>query len=240
MSKVVPLSNLILDILFPRKPYCTICGGKLTYASEILCQSCRNKIKPLCEPLCSKCGKPMQSPKRSTLCQDCKEDFHSFVQARSYGYYEGIMKELIYQFKYHGKRELAEVLGSLMYGLLNQLSWPSFDYIVPLPLHPKRLRERGYNQAYLLAEVVANLSGIPIYSGLIRVKPTEHQTLLDKALRKQNLIGAFKVVDSDKVSDKTLLLIDDVYTTGATTGECAKCLIEAGAHAVYVLTCARG
>ena len=174
------------------------------------------------------------------LCQDCKEDYHTFVQARSYGRYEGILKQLIYEFKYHGKQEIAVILGDLMFDTLKQLPWPKFDYLIPLPLHSKRQRERGYNQAYLLAKVLARQSGIPIFCGLTRVKPTEHQTLLDKALRKQNLKGAFKTVNCRKIHNKTLLLIDDVYTTGATSGECSNILVEAGAKAVYVLTCARG
>jgi len=234
------MSGLLLDLLFPKKPYCLTCGCKLTAASQILCQDCRSKIIPLKDPLCRKCSKPLQVKRNDALCHDCQADFHSFVQARSYGYYEGMLKQLIYEFKYHGRQELAEVLGNLMFELLKQLSWPNFDYIVPLPLHPKRLRERGYNQAYLLARVIAKQSGIPLYTGLVRVKATEHQTLLDKTLRKQNLIGAFKVIDRCKVKDKTLLLVDDVYTTGATSGECSNSLLQAGAKAVYVLTCARG
>ena len=240
MIKSIRISDFFLDLLFPRKPYCIICSGKLTPASHIICESCRDKIIPLSEPLCGKCGKPRHGQSKGTLCRDCQEDYHAFVQARSCGHYEGVLKQLIHEFKYYGKQELAKVLGGMMFDLLKALPWPSFDYIVPLPLHPRRQRERGYNQAYLLARVVASQSGIPIYPVLIRVKATEHQTLLDKTLRKQNLKGAFKVVNGDKIRDKTLLLIDDVYTTGATSGECSKNLLEAGARAVYVLTCARG
>jgi len=193
---------------------------------------------PLEEPLCKKCGKPLQI--KDSLCSDCAAEFHPFVQARSLGPYEGVLKQLIYEFKYRSKQEIARVLGNMMLDLLKRLPWPNFDYVVPVPLHSKRLRERGYNQAYLLANVISSQIGLPIYTGLIRVKPTEHQTLLDKSLRKRNLRGAFKIVDSYKLCNKTLLVVDDVYTTGATSAECSKCLLQAGAKAVYVLTCARG
>ena len=112
--------------------------------------------------------------------------------------------------------------------------------ICALPLHPKRLRERGFNQAELLARVIARYTDIPVFNGLIRVKHTEHQTLLDKAHRKKNLAGAFMINKASKLLDKTVLLVDDVYTTGATASESSKTLLEAGAKAVYVLTCARG
>lgn len=240
MRKNAHVANLFLDLLFPHKPYCLICSSKLLQPSSIICKQCRDMILPLGEPLCKKCGKPLEIQREDMFCQDCQKDCHSFVQARSYGHYSGVLKQLIHEFKYHGKQHIAEILGNLMFEVLKELPWPTFDYLVPLPLHRKRQRERGYNQAYLLAKVVSRQSGIPIFGGLVRIKSTEHQTLLDKTLRKENLKGAFKVTDSYKIKDKTLLLIDDVYTTGATSGECSKTLAKAGAKAVYVLTSARG
>jgi len=240
MSKKRYMANFFLNLLFPQKPYCVICSSRLTHASTVICQDCKDKIIPLNEPLCRKCGKPLQIQREEKLCYDCQIDHHAFIQARSYGHYEGILKQLIYEFKYHGKQEIAEVLGNLMFDVLRGLLWPTFDYLIPLPLHAKRQRQRGYNQAYLLAKVLSRESGVPLFCDLIRVKPTEHQTLLDKTLRKENLKGAFKIVKSSKIHDKTVLLVDDVYTTGATSGECSKSLLEAGAKAVYVLTCARG
>lgn len=238
MSEKQNMKNLFLDLLFPQKPYCMICNDKLTGVESIVCGDCINKILPLAEPLCRKCGKPLE--KRDGCCYDCQMEHHAFIQARSYGHYDGILKQLINAFKYHGKQELADVLGNMMFHVLKQLPWPAFDYLVPLPLHPKRQRERGFNQAYLLTQVLSRKSNVPIFQGLIRVKPTQHQTLLDKSFRKKNLKAAFKVVKNSKIYDKIMLLIDDVYTTGATAGECSKCLLEAGAKSVYVLTCARG
>lgn len=238
MSERETVKKFFLDILFPPKPYCLLCGNRLGNTESIICENCKNKIEPLTEPLCGKCGKPLKTG--FLFCNDCQNEHHAFVQARSYGRYDGVLKQLIYEFKYNGRQELAEILGQMMFSLLKEISWPDFDYLVPLPLHAARQRERGFNQAYLLTKVLARKSKIPVFNGLKRVKPTEHQTFLDKSFRKKNLEGAFKVVKNSKIHDKTVLLIDDVYTTGATTGECSKSLLEAGAKAVYVMTCARG
>ncbi|MDD4568983.1 MAG: ComF family protein [Tepidanaerobacteraceae bacterium] len=247
MSENQNLTKLFLNLVFPPKPYCLICSNKLTGVESIICNVCKNEISPLSDPLCKKCGKPLEintyigvSHNGDHLCYDCQREQHPFIQARSYGRYEGILKQIIYEYKYHGKRELAEFLGSKMFHLLKQLPWPSSDYLVPLPLHIKRQRERGFNQAFLLAKVIARESCIPIFKGLVRIKPTEHQTLLDKTLRKRNLKGAFKVNQSHKIYKKTIILVDDVYTTGTTVAESSKTLLEAGAKAVYILTCARG
>ncbi|HHY70344.1 MAG TPA: ComF family protein [Thermoanaerobacterales bacterium] len=238
MSEEQSITKYFLDLLFPSKPYCLLCGNKLIEIETIVCETCKNKILPLTEPLCKKCGKPLR--KRDSFCYDCQREQHAFIQARSYGYYDTTLKQLIHEFKYCGKRELAEVLGNMMFHVLKQLPWPDFNYLVPLPLHKKRQRERGFNQAYLLTKVLAKKSKIPIFQGLIRTKSTEHQTLLDKSFRKRNLKGAFKVLQNSKIYGKTVLLVDDVYTTGTTAGECSKSLLEAGAKSVYVLTCARG
>lgn len=242
MSKNQSIAKLILDLIFPPKPYCLLCKRRLDKANSVICKDCINNIRPIVDPVCRKCGKPLKANSyyKSGLCYDCQTEYHPFTEARSFGNYVGHLKQIINEYKYHGKRELAEVLGYKMYICLRQLSWPTFDYLVPLPLHPKRLRERGFNQAELLARVIACQISIPIFKGLMRVKPTEHQTFLDKAHRKKNLKGAFKVATTGELNDKTVLLVDDVYTTGATAAEGSKTLLAAGAKAVYVLTCARG
>lgn len=258
MSIIHEITNGILDLLFPRQPYCLVCNNKLEPGKALICLSCENKVKPVSPPLCRKCGRPLMGPGLTVagsrdfsspgffksqvyhLCHDCRAREHYFVEARSFGHYEGVLKKLIHRFKYGGRRELAELLGGRMVETLESLSWPAFAYIVPVPLHTKRERERGFNQAYLLASVVNYHTGIPIFRGFIRTKPTEHQTLLDKPLREQNLAGAFKVTDKSSIKGKTLLLIDDVYTTGSTVDECSKILLGGGADNVFVLTCARG
>lgn len=227
----------ILDLLFPPEPFCIVCAKKLDAGERTICAACENRLVPILPPVCKKCGRPLGA---AALCQDCRLKNRSFVEARSFGHYEGVLKQLIHLFKYGGRRELASLLGGRMARTLEGLSWPAFDYIVPVPLHAIRERERGFNQAYLLASAVSRSTGVPIYNGLIRVKPTEHQTFLDKTLREQNLAGAFKVKDKSRIKGKTLLLIDDVYTTGSTADECSRTLMNADAENVFVLTCARG
>ena len=112
------------------KPYCLICDNRLTEPCSIICKNCKRKILPLTEPLCKKCGRPMKNNNR--LCHDCQREHHVFVQARSYGLYEATLKQLIHEFKYRGKRELAEILGNMMFCVLKQLPWQAFDYLIPL------------------------------------------------------------------------------------------------------------
>jgi len=176
----------------------------------------------------------------SQICSDCREAGHRFIQARAYGQYEGVLRQLIYELKYRQRPDIAGFLGEKMAQTLDNLPWPVFDYIVPVPLHKKRLQERGYNQALLLAKVISKTTGVQIYPCLTRIKPTEHQTLLDKSLRRQNLEDAFAAISSPKLSGKKILLVDDVYTTGSTADSCTKALLCAGAKETYILTCARG
>jgi len=110
----------------------------------------------------------------------------------------------------------------------------------PTPLHVKRQRERGFNQSELLAREMSKVLETSLFNGLVRVKYTEHQTLLDKSSREKNLEGAFDVIKKQDINGKRLLLVDDVYTTGATAEQCAKSLIKAGCRDVFVITCARG
>jgi len=258
MSIIHEITKAMLDLLFPRQPNCLVCNSILEPGKALICPSCENKITPIGPPLCRKCGRPFIVPGLTAaagrdfsasgfsksrgyhLCTDCRAKEHYFIEARSFGHYEGVLRQLIHRFKYGGRRELAEFLGGRMVQTLQHISWPAFDYIVPVPLHIKRERERGFNQAYLLACVVNRHTGTPVFRGFIRTKPTQHQTLLDKTLREQNLLGAFKVTDKSSIKGKTLLLIDDVYTTGSTVDECSRTLLDAGAQNVFVLTCARG
>jgi len=239
------ISDIILDLLFPQKPFCISCNALLRSGESLICSNCAAKLTPITPPHCTKCGKPLGEGMSSAdhppkICSDCREADHRFIQARSYGQYEGVLKQLIFEFKYRRRPEIAGFLGKKMTETLENLQWPSFDYIVPVPLHRERLGERGYNQALLLAKVVSKNTGIPISCCLVRKKATEHQTLLDKRLRRQNLEEAFNADLRADLSGKRILLLDDVYTTGSTADACTNALIYAGAKEIYVLTCARG
>lgn len=154
------------------------------------------------------------------------------------GTYEGVLAEAIGLFKYHGKTHLAKPLGEMLLSRLDGL--PRADCLVPVPLHPQRLRMREYNQALLLCDTVGrrfNLEVIP--DGLERVRETPPQIGLSLSDRRRNVRRAFVAKCPKLIEDHQVLLIDDVLTTGATVNECARALKRAGAKAVYVLTVAR-
>lgn len=229
-------------MLFPIEPYCIICNRRISSDRKRVCESCEKKIVKIMPPICKKCGRRLKKTinKEKGVCQDCSEQKFYFEEARAFGVYEGILRKLIYEFKYKGKKELSLFLGVKMFDVLQSFSWYSIDIIVPVPLYKKRENQRGYNQSLLLAKVLKGKTGIPISEDLIRIKNTEHQTVLSKIHRRQNLNDAFEVKNKKIFNGKTILLVDDVYTTGSTANNCAKSLKQAGASKIYVLTCARG
>ncbi|MCP3676228.1 MAG: ComF family protein, partial [Deltaproteobacteria bacterium] len=171
------------------------------------------------------------------LCGDCMKHKRRFSLARSAGTYEGTLLDAIHLLKYRGKTALAHPLASL---LTDTIDGQEYDIITPVPLHRKRLQERGFNQSLLLARGVAKRYRIPIdYPNLRRVRATAPQINLSGNERKANVRGAFEVRKGAPFSKKRVLLIDDVYTTGATVSECSKALKKAGANEVGVLTLAR-
>ena len=150
-------------------------------------------------------------------------------------------REALHAFKFGGRRGLAAPLGDLIAELgLGALPGAAPDLLVPVPLHRRRARERGYNQSALLAMRVARAWGLPVaHDALARIAPTRPQTELDAAARRGNVRGAFAARRPEAVAGRHVLLVDDVFTTGATAAECARCLVGAGAEAVGVLTLAR-
>jgi ComF family protein len=152
--------------------------------------------------------------------------------------YQGVMAEAIQRFKYHGEIQLADSLGWLWKKI--SLEDLSFEVIIPVPLYPSRLRERGFNQSLVLGRILGRFLHKPVViKGLRRTRNTVPQVELDHAQREKNVRGAFEVGDSQEIKGKSVLLVDDVFTTGATVNECTKVLKKAGAGQVYVLTLAR-
>lgn len=229
-------------LIFPGEGICVICKKSLKDIEKGICSDCISQIPPITEPYCIKCGKPLLGNNRNKLCSDCLlMPNRYFLQNRSYGKYEDILKKAIILYKYKNKKSLSDPLGSLMLSTFKKQNWQPPEYIIPVPLSRKRLRGRGFNQAELLASVISKKIGIPVLNkNLLRTRATEHQTKLGKIQRQENVKGAFKIIDSSMIRGKTLLLIDDVYTTGATLNECSKVLKEAGASRIYSLTLAVG
>ncbi|PWB78799.1 MAG: hypothetical protein C3F08_08055 [Candidatus Methylomirabilota bacterium] len=199
------------------------------------------------EPFCPRCGRPFISPKSlevspDHLCGSCRERLPPFAIARAAALYQadGTMRQAILLFKYGGRRTLARHFGRLMVEAAEHLFDPcEFDLLIPVPLHRGRERARGFNQSALLAKEVGRRFGLRVSHRILRrVRATEAQSG-GRREREDNVRGAFVVTRPDRVRNKKLLLIDDVLTTGATAGECARTLLSAGATVVGVYTLAR-
>jgi ComF family protein len=187
------------------------------------------------------------------LCGECLTEGKHVDFARSFGVYEKSLMHVIKAYKYKGKTQLAKPLGRLLFHLYGKCygsgpdEKPPPDVIMPVPLHRKRLRERGFNQAYLILKewprlfqsVHPDSCPIIIKGGVVRKKRTRPQAGLDRLRRKANIKGAFTLSRSFDVNGKRVLLVDDVYTTGATAEECARVLLKGGAWSVDILTVSR-
>lgn len=230
------------EIIYPR--YCLLCRKRnpLLEEDEPVCHSCIAKIIPNTAPFCKKCGRKILRLDASggicALC--CKSRFH-FDRAFAGYPYDGIIKELIHQFKYKNKISLGKRLSWLLIEFTEEYRLPldGSDCVIPIPLYTAKLREREFNQAQILAHYLScHYKLMQVDNNLQRIRNTATQTELDKAARLENVRGAFKLKNPQGIKDKTILLIDDVFTTGATASEAAGALKNAGASAVYVLTLA--
>jgi ComF family protein len=230
-----------VDLLFP--PLCHACREFIPHNSELLiCEDCLVSAVPLVSPLCSCCGRPFPAfAGADHLCGRCITSPPPFVLARGALLFDGTTRALIHQFKYSGKVMLRRPLAQLAAVHLDSLvAALDADLIVPVPLHIKRLRQRGFNQAVLLGEVFAQRWSLPLQrNNLQRSRWTEPQVNLTAAARAENVRGAFTLADPAIVAGKRVLLVDDVYTTGSTVKECSRVLRNSGAGEVAVLTVAR-
>ena len=210
-----------LGILYPQT--CCFCGKVST---EPICKECREQVYYVKEPRCKKCGKPVRY-KEQEFCLDCSRKQLHYEAGRSVWIHKGLVPWSIYQFKYHNRRIYAKFYAEEMYRLYGRkLKEWGIDVIVPVPLHPKRKRIRGYNQAEVLAKELGRLSGIPVETHMVkRVRYTDPQKKLDNRERRKNLKDAFDVQDVRK-SYSRVLIIDDIYTTGSTIDTIAKQLLE--------------
>jgi ComF family protein len=222
--------------------------------NDFLCSTCLMDFQPAQSPLCSRCGAVFHTFEgEDHLCEQCIRTPRHFYQARAAGIYEGALKRMIQNFKFRGRIHLARPLTLLMLHTFHdnyeQKAMTVPITVIPVPLHARRHRMRGFNQAFLLANHLIDLSrqypdlDFPALKTdrdiLVRCRWTHAQTGLSKDRRKTNIADAFRVDAPDKAAGKHILLIDDVYTTGATVDECARILIQSGSARVDVLTLAR-
>jgi len=229
-------------LLFP--PICHLCKEFIFDAGEVkLCNDCLAKAPPLISPICSCCGHPFSgAAKADHLCGSCITVPPPFSVARAALLYESSTKEMIHQFKYGKRVMLRKPLGLLAAAHLNAFAIKfKADLILPVPLHMRRLRERGFNQAILLGEIFSRSWGVALSrNNLKRIRWTEPQVNLGAAERAANVKGAFAIASENAITGKRIILVDDVYTTGSTAKECSRVLMKAGAAEVAVLTVARG
>lgn len=231
-----------LDLIYPRKcPGCKLprSGG---FVQETVCADCWQAIEKNTPPFCSSCGRHLSADRiTENTCADCRARRPHFDRAFAPCVYTGVIQELIQEFKYRGKDYLEKPLSALMIGFIEDYGIPvdSFGGIVPIPLHPARLREREFNQAELLSRSISRRFNLSVLGKtLVRTRHTAMQAQLPDSRRRANIAGSFTVTDPAPLSGRNILLIDDVLTTGATASEAASTLKQAGASSVTVMTLA--
>jgi ComF family protein len=232
----------ILDIVFPTS--CSFCSNPIGDSTiPYFCTACWADFAPIQGPVCPHCGRPFDSPESLTnspdhVCLACRREPPRYDQALSIGYFEGSLREAVHQFKYRPCRSLGRPLGEWMAANVRMVT--AIDVVMPVPLHKKRLRERGFNQALLLAHRMSEAHRLPYCcDNLYRVRPTRPQVELTGAERVRNVAGAFALRQPEEVRDRTVVLVDDVFTSGATMNECARVLKDVGAARVIAFTLAR-
>ena len=227
---LVQLREQVLDLVFP--PRCINCHR----LGAVLCTQCQSDINPVLPPWCEYCGRAITH--RDRVCAECSKQPLRIEAIRAVGYHEGPLREAVHAFKYGNRIGLDKILGRFLADWLEDQSWVA-DFIVPVPLHPDRQVERGYNQAALLARAVSARTGIELLEfGLVRSRPTRDQVGLDRTTRRNNVSEAFQTNDV-RVNGKGVIVIDDVTTTGATLEACAIALNNSGAKRVRGLAVSR-
>ena len=250
-----------LSILFPLK--CLSCGTRIISSTEIrnysnpkpnhfstimaayLCNKCISLFNEISSPICVTCGKPFISKEGDDrLCDQCIRGGNHFSKARSVGIYDHSFRQIIHHYKYKNRVYLSKPLAQLIEkSYLTYWQSNEIDIVIPVPLHIKRFRQRGFNQAYLLIRQWEKntQTQFPILDqhALIRTRWTDPMVRLSKKQRVSNLKNAFCVSNPKAIHHKRILLIDDVFTTGVTVNECTKVLLKAGAKRVDILTLAR-
>ena len=233
MQQFGAIAQHLLDFLFP--PHCVRCKR----SGHVLCPSCAALIKPLHPPLCQKCCTPLLT---NTFCRRCSSQPLHLNGLRIASNYTEPLRSYIHMFKYNGNRRLGTPLGALL-AQAYKVHRMEADCIIPVPLHPERERERGYNQSQILALACAAQLNLPVHTTLLqRTRPTSSQVHLSWQDRQQNVRAAFQYDSAraeQEIAHRRIVLVDDVCTTGSTLSACAAPLFQAGASEVWGLALAR-
>ena len=242
-----PIADTAFSLVFPAD--CRICQEPLVLASRLpVCQPCRDSIQPIAGALCPICGERIFSFSQAEIepapCGLCQRARPSYSRAVAYGAFEGALRDAIHLLKYDRVLPAAKFLGGKLGEVWRRVPAPSAAgwLVVPVPLHPRKLRQRGFNQSELIAREALRRGRIPaelVGKFLVRQRETVPQAGLTRHQRRENIRGAFAVRDGKAVRGRDVLLVDDVFTTGTTISECARVLLRAGAESVAAATVAR-
>lgn len=225
-----------LRALFRPDWRCLVCGDEVFAEGSYFCPRCEGTLPKNDGAICDHCGRSV--PVAQSYCYDCKNQMTEVDRARSCYSYRPPVSGLIQAFKYNGKKYLAEAFACDLARLYFS-HYLAADYTVFVPMTPAREKERGFNQTALLAEELSDRIGVPLLAdALVKTRDTPRQANLSGKERRENLEGSFRVHRRKEVKDKTILLVDDVLTTGATAETVARALKSAGAKKVYLLTVA--
>jgi len=241
------IGSQLLDLLFP--PRCQVCES---FCADPLCETCLESIEFITERLCPSCGTVLRDePPESlpgALCADCRVG-RVVSGVRCAGLHCGALRDAIIKYKFHGRTQLAPIFAGMLGEVVKRevdpregpgLPLDTCEALVPVPLHPKRRRWRGFDQAKVLCAALAEELKMPMCDDAIeRVRHTQPQTEVSGASRRSNVRGAFEARKPWRLEGRSFILVDDVFTTGATLDECALVLKKAGAAAVYGLTVSR-
>jgi len=239
--------NGILNLIYP--PHCGICDKKLNTEIEaerayVVCSECVSDMRRNMPPYCKRCGRSIKgSTSNVEVCWECFQKSCDYKKSYSCYLYGGAARELLHRLKYSKRLSLSGILNRLtiefLYEHLEILE--GIHAVVAVPLHKVKLREREFNQAHIITKAIRREFGIKDLSKtLIRTKFTQPQSKLEKKYRFENIKGTFGTTEPKLINGKNILLVDDLFTTGATLNECARTLKESGAQKIRCLTFARG
>ncbi len=230
------------DLFYP--PLCCLCNEQLTGEETYICSKCLNSLPIIEGARCPKCSRPIRTKNaENQLCGVCRTSPNKFLMRTvAAGEYHGALKSLIHLYKYKRRQFLSVIFADIIIKQLKFLNLDKkFDLLLPIPLHWTRIRWRGFNQAAEICRHIKNILNIPVAddNAFKRIKKTTPQALLNAKSRAENIRGAFRANNKFSFAEKNIALVDDVYTTGATSGECARVLMKAGAKSVSLLIIAR-
>lgn len=237
MNVIKRFGAFVLDTVYPRA--CPVCRDVVTPKGELICPDCRSRLQYVSEPACMCCGKPIAS-EQNEFCHDCEQRKHSYEKGFAVFVYDDVMQQAVSDYKYRSRKELAEFFAAELAAFFQKrMTALGAEVLIPVPVHAARKRYRGYNQAEVLCRILSKQIGIPVLDWLERDRKTTPQKELDAVERLRNLESAIslkqEVLQNRKVP-RTVVLVDDIYTTGSTAEACTRALLRGGVSKVYLFS----